>query len=143
MAGKLIRFDELKGYGFITPDRGTEDVFVHVNDIDMDRSQFVPGARVEFVVEDGDRGLKASNVRLLEAATPGFETAPGAGPGVAAAPAVHGDGSADVLTRDELEREATELLLSGVPDLSGGEVVAVRRLIMKLAERHNWVDSAN
>lgn len=140
VTGKLIRFDELKGYGFITPDRGTEDVFVHVNDIDMDRALFVPGVRVEFVIEEGDRGLKASDVRMLEAAP----ASPGGEDPAMSVPVARVEGPADgvdVLTKADLEREATELLLAGVPDLSGGEVVAVRRLILKLAERHNWVES--
>ena len=33
MTGKMLRFDEVRGYGFIVPDDGNEDVFVHANDL--------------------------------------------------------------------------------------------------------------
>jgi CspA family cold shock protein len=58
--GKVVRFDEFRGYGFVAPDAGGEDVFIHVNDLDFDKRLIEPGALVEFDVEDGDRGPKAS-----------------------------------------------------------------------------------
>ena len=53
--GKVIRFDEFKGYGFVAPDEGGEDVFIHVNDLDFDKRLLAPGVRVEYVAVDGDR----------------------------------------------------------------------------------------
>jgi cold shock CspA family protein len=65
LTGKVIRFDEVRGYGFIAPDGGGEDVFVHANVLGDDKYVFGPGLRVEFEVTDGDRGPKAYSVHLL------------------------------------------------------------------------------
>ena len=62
--GKILRFDEIRGYGFIAPDDGGEDVFMHANDLRDNKHLFRPGIKVEFEVEDGERGLKAAEVRL-------------------------------------------------------------------------------
>ncbi len=77
LTGKVIRFDEVRGYGFIAPDGGGEDVFVHANVLGDDKYMFGPGLRVEFESTDGDRGPKAYAVHLL----------PDRGPAPAAAPA--------------------------------------------------------
>lgn len=76
LTGKVVRFDEVRGYGFIAPDGGGEDVFVHANVLGDDKYVFGPGLRVEFEVTDGDRGPKAHAVHLL----------PDRGPAPAAAP---------------------------------------------------------
>ena len=65
LTGKVIRFDEVRGYGFIAPDGGGEDVFVHANVLGDDKYVFGPGLRVEFEAADGDRGPKAYAVHLL------------------------------------------------------------------------------
>lgn len=65
LTGKVIRFDEVRGYGFIAPDGGGEDVFVHANVLGDDKYVFGPGLRVGFEVSDGDRGPKAYAVHLL------------------------------------------------------------------------------
>jgi cold shock protein len=66
MTGKVIRFDEVRGYGFVAPDVGSDDVFPHVNDLHFDKRLLLPGIRVRFVAEDGERGLKASQVRMID-----------------------------------------------------------------------------
>lgn len=65
LTGKVIRFDDVRGYGFIAPDGGGEDIFVHANVLGDDKYVFGPGLRVEFEVTDGDRGPKAYAVHLL------------------------------------------------------------------------------
>ena len=76
LTGKVIRFDEVRGYGFIAPDGGGEDVFVHANVLGDDKYVFGPGLRVEFEAADGDRGPKAYLVNLLSERGPAPAPAP-------------------------------------------------------------------
>jgi cold shock protein len=80
LTGKVIRFDEVRGYGFIAPDGGGEDVFVHANVLGDDKYVFGPGLRVEFEATDGDRGPKAHTVYLLPDRGPTLTPAPAARP---------------------------------------------------------------
>jgi len=60
--GKVKWFNESKGYGFIQQDNGP-DVFVHYSSIKGDGFKtLTEGQRVQFDIEDGDRGKKAKNV---------------------------------------------------------------------------------
>jgi CspA family cold shock protein len=60
--GTVKWFNDSKGFGFITPEEG-EDVFVHHTSIQADGFKSLSeGEQVEFEVEQGDKGLKASNV---------------------------------------------------------------------------------
>ena len=64
MKGKVKWFSEEKGYGFITPDNGGRDVFVHHSDISMEGFRNLQAEqRVEFEIIDSDKGKKASGVR--------------------------------------------------------------------------------
>lgn len=61
--GIVSKFMDNKGFGFITPDDGGKDVFVHHSDIRMDGYKSLqPGQRVQFEVTQEARGPKASNV---------------------------------------------------------------------------------
>lgn len=52
-----------KGFGFITPDDGGKDVFVHHSDIKMEGYKSLsPGQRVQYEVAHEAKGPKASNV---------------------------------------------------------------------------------
>ncbi|TQK20178.1 putative cold-shock DNA-binding protein [Microbacterium sp. SLBN-154] len=64
--GKVRFYDEEKGFGFITTDEG-QDVFLHATALPAGSAAPKPGARVEFGVADGRRGLQALSVRVLEA----------------------------------------------------------------------------
>ncbi|WP_322411681.1 cold shock domain-containing protein [Microbacterium invictum] len=64
--GKVRFYDEEKGFGFITTDDG-QDVFLHATALPAGSEAPKPGARVEFGVADGRRGLQALSVRVLEA----------------------------------------------------------------------------
>ena len=60
--GTVQRFIDAKGFGFITQDEGP-DVFVHFSTIQGDGfKSLAEGERVTFDVEDGPKGLQASNV---------------------------------------------------------------------------------
>ena len=69
MATGIVKwFNNAKGYGFVTPDDGEQDVFVHFSAIDMEGYRTLKvGQRVEFEVEQGPKGLHAQN---LHAAVP-------------------------------------------------------------------------
>ncbi|MBX7555094.1 cold-shock protein [Streptomyces sp. NPDC055966] len=153
--GRVIRFDGMRGYGFIAPEQGGEDVFLHVNDLLIPESSVRSGLAVEFEIENGGRGLKASSVRLAqEQGAPSAQPAESAA-GTPAAPAVSavsaapaGSGAAgegqepmcDVLGSAEYTREVTELLLTSVPDLTGQQIIAVRRQLALFARRHGWIE---
>ncbi|MBV7440686.1 cold-shock protein [Weeksellaceae bacterium TAE3-ERU29] len=56
-------FDETKGFGFITPSDGGEDVFVHISAL---KDKIQEDDKVVFDVERGKKGLNAVNVELAE-----------------------------------------------------------------------------
>ena len=62
--GKVKWFDAKKGFGFITPDGGGEDLFVHFSNIEADGfKSLVEGQEVEFEVGQGKKGPQAMEVR--------------------------------------------------------------------------------
>jgi len=61
--GTIKFFNMAKGFGFITPDSGGKDVFVHANDIGG--AQLQEGDKVEFEVVEGKKGPQASGVRVI------------------------------------------------------------------------------
>jgi CspA family cold shock protein len=64
--GAVKWFNAEKGFGFITPDGGEEDVFVHQSSIQMQGFRDLSeGQRVEFEVTQGQKGMQASNVRSV------------------------------------------------------------------------------
>ena len=64
--GTVKWFNSEKGFGFITPDEGDRDVFVHFSGIAGDGYRNLEeNQRVEFDVEAGPMGPQASNVRGL------------------------------------------------------------------------------
>lgn len=64
--GSVKWFNGEKGFGFITPDGGGQDVFVHHSAIQMQGFRDLSeGQRVEFEVIQGQKGLQASNVRSV------------------------------------------------------------------------------
>ncbi len=64
--GTVKWFNSSKGYGFITPDDGSADVFVHFSAIEgRGYRELAEGQRVSFDTTNGPKGLQASAVRAL------------------------------------------------------------------------------
>ncbi|MFI6865878.1 cold-shock protein [Nocardia sp. NPDC050406] len=127
--GKLVSFDSSRGFGFIRPEDGGPDVFVHVNDIGLDEDELRQGRVFEFDVTEGDRGPKAINLALV---------------GGVSVPVRHKtkerDRPAGPLTAEEHRRLITELLLDASPALTAGEILTIRDRLTAFADQHGWLE---
>ena len=66
--GTVKWFNDAKGFGFIEPEDGGEDVFVHFSAVQSEGFKTLrEGQKVEFEVVDGPKGLQAANVTVPEA----------------------------------------------------------------------------
>ncbi|MCM5679737.1 cold-shock protein [Schlegelella sp. S2-27] len=62
--GTVKWFDDGKGFGFITPDDGSKDLFAHFSEIQGNGfKSLAENQRVSFEVTQGKKGLQASNIR--------------------------------------------------------------------------------
>ncbi|GAA2624660.1 cold shock domain-containing protein [Actinomadura fulvescens] len=136
--GRILQFDEARGYGFIAPDTGGADVFVHVNECEGDQLRFTPGTRVRFEVMDGGRGKKAYDVSIVT------ETdLDGAAAESAEAKTAERDddgGFCYVLSAREMRTVLTEMLLESAPELTGAQIVRLRDRFLALSRKHGWAE---
>ncbi|MBA2711395.1 MAG: cold-shock protein [Tatlockia sp.] len=64
--GTVIRFNKIKGYGFITPDSSDKEIFVHFSEIKTPGyKELKEGQRVNFVLKQGERGEFATEVVVI------------------------------------------------------------------------------
>lgn len=134
-SGKVVRFDEVRGYGFVAPDIGGEDVFLHANDLEVEKRRVKPGVQVSFEIEEGSRGKFATEVRLADSPVKSHSD------GLDDDANAIGDDYFDVLTSEEFLHIATEKLLRVNPPLNAQQILEVRSSFEQLARKQGWIDS--
>jgi cold shock protein len=131
VTGRIVRFDDIRGYGFIAPDIGGDDVFLHANDLEIEKASARRGARVSFEIEDGPRGKFATGVQLSPDASD-------------VSAHIVGDKDAseyyDVLSVDEFKHTLTEILLEATPTITGQQIQQVRTAFEALARKYGWIE---
>jgi cold shock CspA family protein len=143
--GKILQFDQARGYGFVAADDGGEDVFLHASVFDGCPDVLVPGVKVAFQVMAGDRGRKAFSAHLA-AVHPGTIEQPAKpasaspGPLAEAYAAANDEQMCDVLSPGEFRQELTELLLNAVPGLPSQDILKIRVGVLEFAKKHGWID---
>ncbi len=66
--GTVKWFNDTKGFGFITPEGGGEDLFAHFREIQGTGFKTLKeGQKVQFEIRRGPKGLQAAQIRALEA----------------------------------------------------------------------------
>lgn len=69
--GTVKWFNDAKGFGFIEPEGGGEDVFAHFSAIQMDGFRTLKqGSKVRFEIVQGPKGQLAQNIATVDAAAP-------------------------------------------------------------------------
>ena len=67
ISGIVKWFNNAKGYGFVTAEDDDQDIFVHFSAITMDGYKTLKqGQKVNFDLQEGPKGLHASNVQLVD-----------------------------------------------------------------------------
>ena len=65
--GVVKWFNAAKGYGFISPSEGGDDVFAHFSAIQMDGYKTLKqGQNVVFEIQQGPKGPQASNIKMMD-----------------------------------------------------------------------------
>lgn len=75
LQGTVKWFNDAKGFGFIEPEGGGDDVFAHFSAVQMDGFRTLKqGERVSYDLVQGPKGSLAQNIRPLSAGDPGGDT---------------------------------------------------------------------
>lgn len=106
---------------------------MHMNDLEGDEALLAVGTRVSFDVVDGERGLKAYGVQVLEAARPAPRTL-----GPSRSP--DHEELCEVLSPSEFTQKVTELLIGAAPEMTAQQIVAVRGRLAEFARSNGWLD---
>ncbi|WP_432563896.1 cold-shock protein [Kineococcus sp. SYSU DK003] len=116
--GKVRSYDDERGFGFIRSPEAPDDVFFHFKDIVGSEEGPLEGATVEFTLTEGERGPKATGVRVESRRT-------GGGAPERSRPTSRGGAGGGAVQLREFRREVTEILLS-VDGLTSGQIRDVR-----------------
>ncbi|MGC5016848.1 cold-shock protein [Streptosporangium sp. DT93] len=128
--GRLVRFDEARGYGFITPQSGGSDIFMHANEFLSDKQLLQPGTLVEYETSQSERGLRATAVRSVDepvAASVNRPTRP------------ESAGGCDAVLTDELLRRITDMIIERAPSTTGLQIAQLRQGFTDMARSQGWV----
>lgn len=108
-SGTVKWFNDKKGYGFIVPDDGGKDMFVHRTNLLMDGYKtLTDGQRVDFVIGEGRKGPEAMEIRLQEGETQA-PPPPSAEPYETSAPETpDASGTSDVSGASEVSEESAQ-----------------------------------
>lgn len=64
--GTVNRFNKIKGYGFITPDEGGPEVFVHFSEVEMSGyKELKENQRISYLLTNGEKGPFATKVTII------------------------------------------------------------------------------
>lgn len=145
--GTIIQLNQTRGYGFIAPDGGGEDVFVHVEQLKDGVRGVGVGTRVRFERMEGQRGYKAFDVTVLEGpidSAPPMPEAAVASPSpntVVAPDQSEGDDDAvDVIGERQYTQEITDALIASCPAMTVAQIVAVRNALSASARQRGWLE---
>ena len=141
--GTVVRFNGTNGYGFITPDDGGEDVFVHASLVaDEFKEALHSGTRVEFQAVQGERGRKAVGLTILSTGGPAAHfTAPAAPRSAQHDPSSDDDDQlCDIIPAAEFAQKITEVLIDVAPTVTGAQIAQIRQHLLAYARRHGWIE---
>jgi cold shock protein len=133
VTGRIVQFNQTRGYGFIAPDGGGDDVFLHSEELKASGHAVRIGSRVQFDVLDGQRGLKAFDVTVLDPE-----------PGADSRSHHTSDGGDDelseVIPAVEYANEITDALINFCPNVTAAQIVEIRKRLTVSARRRGWIE---
>jgi cold shock CspA family protein len=144
--GKIIQLNQARGFGFIAPDGGGEDVFLHVEQLNDDMRGVGVGTRVRFERVEGQRGYKAFDVTVLEGPTALASPIPQAAVATPSRKAVvvekseGDDETVEVIPARQYTQEITDALIASCPGMTVAQIVTVRNVLSGSARQRGWLE---
>ena len=134
--GRIVQLNHARGFGFIAPDGGGDDVFLHVEQLNGSVSAVSIGTRVRFERIEGQRGYKALDVTVLDepsGGSPSRRTTVGE-------PSDVDEDLSEVISTRQYGREITDVLIGSCPDMTVAQIVRVRNLLSESARQRGWLE---